>query len=312
MTATPDGHGYWFTAADGGVFAFGDAPFYGSLGDRAPDPARSWPSTADADGGGYWFTNNNGAVTAFGDATYWGSAPQVLNRPGGGHGRGPGTGQLHRLVLPVGEPRLRHLQLPVPANDSPRPPHHRHRPGGGRSTGHQPVPGPGGGVGRRRAQPLHLHDLRRADQPRRSGLQHGDASGGLQLRVQRRPRRLRQGRQAAGRQHLGGVVARRRGRPTRGRRITGAPTPQRGPGRHRRAPLRGAQQRRHLRQPRHVDRHRRQLHPAVPYWAADWGTRPGRPPAPNVQSLYAAALPTGPVQIVQYSSPTASPRSSAA
>jgi hypothetical protein len=27
-----DGHGYWLVAADGGVFAFGDAVFYGSMG----------------------------------------------------------------------------------------------------------------------------------------------------------------------------------------------------------------------------------------------------------------------------------------
>jgi hypothetical protein len=30
MTATADGHGYWLVAADGGVFAFGDAPFLGA------------------------------------------------------------------------------------------------------------------------------------------------------------------------------------------------------------------------------------------------------------------------------------------
>ncbi len=35
MTATPDGRGYWEVAADGGVFAFGDAGFHGSAG-RAP------------------------------------------------------------------------------------------------------------------------------------------------------------------------------------------------------------------------------------------------------------------------------------
>jgi hypothetical protein len=32
MTPTPSGHGYWFAAADGGVFTFGDAQFQGSLG----------------------------------------------------------------------------------------------------------------------------------------------------------------------------------------------------------------------------------------------------------------------------------------
>jgi hypothetical protein len=32
MTATPDGHGYWLVASDGGIFAFGDAAFFGSTG----------------------------------------------------------------------------------------------------------------------------------------------------------------------------------------------------------------------------------------------------------------------------------------
>ncbi|EQD80481.1 hypothetical protein B1A_00847 [mine drainage metagenome] len=32
MAATPDGKGYWMVAADGGIFSFGDAAFYGSTG----------------------------------------------------------------------------------------------------------------------------------------------------------------------------------------------------------------------------------------------------------------------------------------
>ncbi|MGA3149962.1 MAG: hypothetical protein ABSF33_21185, partial [Acidimicrobiales bacterium] len=80
MTAAPSGHGYWFTASDGGVFAFGDAPFYGSLG-NVPQSRPIVSITADHSGNGYWFTNTNGAVTAFGGAIYWGSAPQVLNEP---------------------------------------------------------------------------------------------------------------------------------------------------------------------------------------------------------------------------------------
>ncbi len=32
MAATSNGHGYWMVAADGGIFSFGDAPFYGSMG----------------------------------------------------------------------------------------------------------------------------------------------------------------------------------------------------------------------------------------------------------------------------------------
>jgi hypothetical protein len=32
MAATPDGKGYWEVASDGGIFAFGDARFFGSMG----------------------------------------------------------------------------------------------------------------------------------------------------------------------------------------------------------------------------------------------------------------------------------------
>ena len=32
MAPTPDHRGYWLVASDGGVFAYGDAGFYGSTG----------------------------------------------------------------------------------------------------------------------------------------------------------------------------------------------------------------------------------------------------------------------------------------
>jgi hypothetical protein len=32
MAPTADGGGYWFVAADGGVFTFGNAPYKGSTG----------------------------------------------------------------------------------------------------------------------------------------------------------------------------------------------------------------------------------------------------------------------------------------
>ena len=35
MAATKSGAGYWLVGADGGVFAFGDASFYGSMGGKA-------------------------------------------------------------------------------------------------------------------------------------------------------------------------------------------------------------------------------------------------------------------------------------
>ena len=34
--ATPSGNGYYMVAADGGIFAFGGAPFRGSLGSSPP------------------------------------------------------------------------------------------------------------------------------------------------------------------------------------------------------------------------------------------------------------------------------------
>ncbi len=101
MTPTSSGHGYWFTASDGGVFSFGDAQFFGSLG-NVPSQRPVVAMAASADGGGYWFTNNNGLVSAFGDATYWGSAPQVLNRPVVGMAQVDATGSFTGSSYPSG------------------------------------------------------------------------------------------------------------------------------------------------------------------------------------------------------------------
>ena len=38
MASTPDGKGYWMVASDGGIFSFGDAAFYGSMGGTAAQP----------------------------------------------------------------------------------------------------------------------------------------------------------------------------------------------------------------------------------------------------------------------------------
>ena len=59
-------------AADGGIFAFGDARFYGSTGNiHLNQPIVGM--TATPDGGGYWFTASDGGVFAFGDAAFYGS-----------------------------------------------------------------------------------------------------------------------------------------------------------------------------------------------------------------------------------------------
>jgi hypothetical protein len=61
-------------AADGGVFAFGDANFFGSMtGSLGSNRATAMADTPD--GGGYWLLGRDGGVFAFGDAGYFGSLP---------------------------------------------------------------------------------------------------------------------------------------------------------------------------------------------------------------------------------------------
>ena len=63
-----DGRGYFLVAKDGGVFAFGDAHFLGSLpGKRI---ATSVAAVTPTNGGrGYYVVGTNGRVYAFGAAT---------------------------------------------------------------------------------------------------------------------------------------------------------------------------------------------------------------------------------------------------
>ena len=60
-------------ASDGGIFAFGDAGFYGSTGGLALNrPIVGMASTPD--GNGYWLVASDGGIFAFGDAGFYGSA----------------------------------------------------------------------------------------------------------------------------------------------------------------------------------------------------------------------------------------------
>ena len=68
MAATPDGGGYWLVAADGGIFAYGDAQFYGS---QVPGTAVSL--LVGPSGAGYWIIGSDGSARPFGDA--WAVAP---------------------------------------------------------------------------------------------------------------------------------------------------------------------------------------------------------------------------------------------
>ena len=70
-TASPS-NGYWLVGSDGGLFAFGDAPFYGSTGGIALNrPMVGMQPTAD--GQGYWMSASDGGIFAFGDAPFRGS-----------------------------------------------------------------------------------------------------------------------------------------------------------------------------------------------------------------------------------------------
>ena len=73
---TPDGGGYWLVAADGGVFDFGNAKFFGStytqgytgLGGSHPISGRIVGGAAAPNGNGYWLVSSTGAVYNFGSA----------------------------------------------------------------------------------------------------------------------------------------------------------------------------------------------------------------------------------------------------
>ncbi|HXW82382.1 MAG TPA: hypothetical protein VEJ84_22990, partial [Acidimicrobiales bacterium] len=76
-------HGYWLVAADGGVFSFGDAGFYGSMGGKALN-APVVGMAATPDGHGYWLVAADGGVFSFGDAGFYGSmgaTPPATNTP---------------------------------------------------------------------------------------------------------------------------------------------------------------------------------------------------------------------------------------
>ena len=72
--------GYWLTASDGGIFAFG-APFEGSTGAlQLVKPIVGMTPTAS--GAGYWLVASDGGIFAFGDAAFRGSmGASPLNRP---------------------------------------------------------------------------------------------------------------------------------------------------------------------------------------------------------------------------------------
>jgi Collagen triple helix repeat (20 copies) len=95
VASTTNGRGYWLVASDGGVFAFGNAEFFGSLaGQHLNAPIVGLLPTPDDQG--YWLVASDGGVFSFGDAAFFGSegnhhlnAPVVGIASTAGAGSGP-------------------------------------------------------------------------------------------------------------------------------------------------------------------------------------------------------------------------------
>ncbi len=79
--STPQHQGYWLAGADGGVYAEGNAGFFGSLGAlHLQGPIVGMAATPD--GKGYWLAALDGGVFALGDAGFYGSMGGTpLNQP---------------------------------------------------------------------------------------------------------------------------------------------------------------------------------------------------------------------------------------
>jgi ribosomal protein L24E len=93
--------GYWLVGRDGGIFAFGDAPFAGSTGNMKLNQPIVGMASNPA-GTGYWFVASDGGIFAFGDAKFFGSTGAMkLNKPIVGMAPTP-TGQGYYLVASDG------------------------------------------------------------------------------------------------------------------------------------------------------------------------------------------------------------------
>jgi hypothetical protein len=77
----PAAGGYWLASADGGIFAFGSAGFFGSAGAlQLNQPIVGMASTPN--GKGYWLVASDGGIFAFGNAPFLGSTGGMqLNQP---------------------------------------------------------------------------------------------------------------------------------------------------------------------------------------------------------------------------------------
>ena len=76
-----DDNGYVLSGSDGGIFTFGDAGYFGSMGSKHLNaPIVGIASTPDQNG--YWLVASDGGIFTFGDAGYFGSmGSKHLNAP---------------------------------------------------------------------------------------------------------------------------------------------------------------------------------------------------------------------------------------
>jgi hypothetical protein len=81
LLTLPSNLGYWMAAGDGGVFSFGNARFFGSMGGTTLNkPIVGMAATKS--GNGYWLVASDGGIFAFGDAAFKGSTGGLpLNKP---------------------------------------------------------------------------------------------------------------------------------------------------------------------------------------------------------------------------------------
>ena len=290
--------GYLLAAADGGVFAFGDAGFYGSLGSIPQSRAhRGHDQTPTVVGTGS--PTATGPSPPFGDATYWGSTPQVLAAPVVGiaeaPGNGPSPGPPTRPAATATTSRTTSAATSAPAP---------HRRASSRSTGASfgasirvwPArrPGPGPGLN------LYIFLTYGTSTDAAPGCATSVVPDVVQLRFGAGVHAFDEGAGGRG-QHRGQLVARRR-EPAAG---SSGPAYQAANA----ALVQGSIDALHAEGINSVGIYASpgvwpgivgDYEPAVPYWAADWGPAPAATCGDIHSKFRAGPACTGPVEIVQY------------
>ena len=91
--------GNWQVASDGGIFAFANAGYYGSMGGQPLNKPMVGMATT-LDGAGYWLVASDGGIFSFGDAVFSGSmGGKPLNAPVVGIAAAYGGKRAHHDLL---------------------------------------------------------------------------------------------------------------------------------------------------------------------------------------------------------------------